>query len=303
MDSDFLIGTGVALVTPFRDGSVDFPSLEAIVNRCLEHQIDYLVPLGTTGEASTLTTNEKQKVFNFVADLCLGKIPVVFGAFGGNNTADILRWFDTFDLSRASAILSATPSYSKPSQKGLIEHYQVLANRSPVPVIVYNVPGRTCVDMDIDTIVHLSTECEQIVAIKEANPNLGKAAKLVKRCPPEFKLLSGDDPTAFHFVALGGHGVISVIGNAMPGEFSTMIRHTLNGNLIAARNIHTRLIDLHDHLYIEGNPVGIKALLSHQGFCENEVRLPLAPLSSENFDRLIAEYKQCLHLLSKKHQD
>ena len=299
MNSDDFTGTGVALITPFLDGKIDFPSLEKLTKRCLDQGVDYLVVLGTTGEASTLSREEKNDVFSVVGDVINGSVPLVFGAFGGNHTADMLKWFDQYDLSKADAILSATPAYSKPSQRGLIAHYQTLSANSPLPIILYNVPGRTCVDMTVETIRHLSYECDQIVAIKEASGSMVKVSKLIKYCHPDFKILSGDDPSTLPFIACGGHGVISVLGNAMPFEFSEMVRYALRGKMDFANRIHNLIIDLHDHLYIEGNPVGIKALMSHIGLCANELRLPLVPLSSENHKHLIAEYLACQKTFSE----
>ena len=288
-DVSMFRGTGVALVTPFKNHIIDFNAYADVIDHVLDGGVEYLVPLGTTGEAVTLTTQECQQVIDFTVERAKGKVPVVGGLFGSNNTARLIQYIRDFDVSRLDALLSSCPAYVKPSQEGLYRHYSALAEASPKPIILYNVPSRTGVNMLPATVIRLAEKHSNIVAIKEATGDLGQMEKITKNCPDDFLLLSGDDPTAMASLSIGGQGVISVIANAFPRIFSDMIRHGLQGEFKEAHQLNQKLQDVHRWLYIEGNPVGIKAALEYRGLCTREVRLPLAELSEENLKHLVQE--------------
>lgn len=284
--SNFLTGTGVALVTPFhRDGSIDFKSLEALVQYQIKGKTDYLVALGTTGETVTLSKDEKQAVVGCIVGAADGKIPVVLGV-GGNNTHECAQAFGQFDLDGISAILSVSPYYNKPTQKGIVEHYKQVAAASPLPVILYNVPGRTGSNMLADTTLKLAEEVENIVAIKEASGNFEQMMKIIKHKPKHFKVISGDDMITLPLIASGAVGVISVVANAFPKDFSEMVRQALAGNFEKARQLHYKLTDITELLFVEGNPAGVKSALKHMKIMGDYVRLPLVPVSKKTADRL-----------------
>lgn len=287
-------GTGVALITPFSaDMSIDWESLE----RCIEHVItggvEYIVSLGTTGEAITLTSSECQKVFDFTVDKSKGRIPVVAGWFGANSTMHLLERLKSVDLRRADAILASSPAYNKPSQEGIFRHYMEVAKASPVPVILYNVPSRTSSNVAPETFVRLSHGSEKFVGVKEASGNLVQAQYIIKhRASEDFLVLSGDDQITLGMIACGGDGVISVIANSHPAEFSEMVRAGLKGDFAKARQLNDLLHDIHPLLYCEGNPVGIKAAMNILGLCQNELRLPLVPMGKANYDKLALEIQK-----------
>jgi 4-hydroxy-tetrahydrodipicolinate synthase len=287
-------GTGVALITPFSaDMSIDWESLE----RCIEHVItggvEYIVSLGTTGEAITLTSRECQQVFDFTVDKSKGRVPVVAGWFGANSTMHLLERLKSVDLRRADAILASSPAYNKPSQEGIFRHYMEVAKASPVPIILYNVPSRTSSNVAPETFVRLSHGSEKFVGVKEASGNLVQAQYIIKhRASEDFLVLSGDDQITLGMVACGGDGVISVIANSHPAEFSEMVRAGLKGDLAKARQLNDLLHDIHPLLYCEGNPVGIKAAMNIIGLCENELRLPLVPMGKGNYDKLALEIEK-----------
>ncbi len=285
-------GTGVALVTPFKDQAIDFNALADIIDHVLNEGVEYLVPLGSTGEAVTLTTQECQQVINFVVERAKGKVPVVGGLFGSNNTARLIKYIKDFDVSGLDALLSSCPAYVKPSQEGLYLHYSAIAEMSPKPIILYNVPSRTGVNMLPPTVIRLAEQHPNIVAIKEASGDLSQIEKITKNCPKEFVVLSGDDPTAMASLSIGAQGVISVIANAYPRIFSDMIRYGLKGEFKQAHQLNQKLQDVHPWLYVEGNPVGIKAALEYLGLCNREVRLPLAPMSEANLEHLVEELRK-----------
>jgi 4-hydroxy-tetrahydrodipicolinate synthase len=284
-------GTGVALITPFSaDMTIDWESLE----RCIEHVItggvEYIVSLGTTGEAITLTSRECQQVFDFIVDKSKGRVPVVAGWFGANSTSHLLERLKSVDLRRADAILASSPAYNKPPQEGIYQHYLAVAKASPVPVILYNVPSRTSSNVAPETIVRLSHASDKFVGIKEASGNLVQAQYIIKhRASEDFLVLSGDDQITLGMIACGGEGVISVIANSHPKEFSNMVRAALNNDYAQARVLNNQLHDIHPLLYCEGNPVGIKAAMTILGFCENHLRLPLVPMGKANYDKLASE--------------
>ena len=281
-------GTGVALVTPFKQGLPDMQALVKMIEYVLQGGVDYIVSLGSTGEAATLSEAEMQELVTFTVAQVNRRVPVVAGCFGFNDTARMLSWVDRFNFEGVSALLSASPAYVKPSQEGIFQHYQALNAASPVPIILYNVPGRPGSNLAPATIRRLAQNCSRIVAIKEASANFDQINALTKLVPTGFTVVSGDDPTALPSMALGMQGVISVIANAFPATFSTMTRLALQGNFAAALTKHRQVQDLHPWLYVEGNPVGIKAALHILDLCSAEVRLPLSPLSSENYRHLEA---------------
>ena len=239
-----LKGTGVALVTPFhKDGSIDFKSFRKLVDRCIDGKVEYLVPLGTTGESATMTTNEKKAVVDFVIEITDKRVPIVLG-LGGNSTQEVLSTLEEFDFDGIDAILSVSPYYNRPSQRGIFQHYKMIGNASPVPVILYNVPSRTGSNIDSETTLQLANEIKNIIGIKEASGNLEKAMKIIQHKPKDFLVISGDDVITLPFLACGGDGVISVISNAYPKDFSEMVRLALDGNYDRARKIHYKLLDV-----------------------------------------------------------
>ena len=284
-------GTGVALITPFSaDLSIDFEALE----RCIEHVItggvEYIVSLGTTGEAITLFSKECQQIFDFTVDKAKGRVPIVAGWFGANSTAHLLERLKSVYLRRADAILASSPAYNKPSQEGIFRHYVEVSKASPVPIILYNVPSRTSSNVAPETFVRLSHASDKFVGVKEASGNLVQAQYIIKhRASEDFLVLSGDDQITLGMVACGGDGVISVIANSHPTEFSGMVRAAFKGDYAEARRLNDMLHDIHPLLYCEGNPVGIKAAMNIIGLCEYELRLPLVPMGKSNYDKLAAE--------------
>ncbi len=281
-----LSGTGVALVTPFRNGAIHFGELERIIEFTIEGGVEYLLPLGSTGESNTISESEGIEVLQFTLRQAAGRVPVVAGFFGGNDTAALVRKLDRIDLSGVSAILSSAPAYNKPTQEGLYQHYMALAAASPLPIIIYNVPSRTACNIEPDTVLRLARADEKFIAVKEASGVVGQAMRIIKHRPEGFLVLSGDDLLTLPIIACGGDGVISVIANAFPREFSDMVRAGLAGDIVTARNLNTLLWDLHKWLYIEGNPAGVKAAMEIRGLCSRETRLPLTSLTDTNFEAL-----------------
>ena len=275
MDHKKFTGTGVAIITPFRnDGSIDFKSLGKLLDHIIKGGVNYVVVLGTTGESVTLSKDEKKAVVNFVIDTVNCKIPVVVG-MGGNNTEEILDTINHHDFTAIDAILSVAPYYNKPSQQGLYLHFKAIATASPVPVIIYNVPGRTGSNISAETTIRLANDCKSIVATKEASGNLGQIMQIINNKPKGFQVISGDDAIALPIIALGGTGVISVAANAYPREISDMVNHALKGDFAKAGAIHYKLLDLINALFEEGNPSGVKALLEIMKISPNNLRLPL----------------------------
>ena len=279
-------GLGIALVTPFKeDGSVDYKSLVRLVEYQLDNGADFLCILATTGETPVLTADEKQKIKETIVSLVGGRVPILIGC-GGNNTAAIVEELQTRDFQGIDGILSVCPYYNKPSQEGLYQHFKTIAAATKLPVVLYNVPGRTGVNMTAATTVRLANDCENIVAIKEASGNLEQVDEIIKNKPNDFDVISGDDALTFPMVSCGAVGVISVIGNALPKEFSKMIRLQMRGEYDPARKIHHRFTDLFSLLFVDGNPAGVKAMLSEMGFIENVLRLPLVPMRIKNMQRM-----------------
>ena len=274
-------GTGVALVTPFNaDFSIDFLSLEKIINHCINGGLEYLVVLGTTGEGPTLNKEEKKQVFTFVAEKVAGRIPLVAG-IGGNDTREVLESMKSFNVTGYSAILSVSPYYNKPNQEGIYLHYMALEKVTPLPIIIYNVPGRTGMGISAATTLRLANASQKFIAIKEASGNPEIFMDILKDAPAHFSVISGDDNLTLPFLAMGMTGVISVIAQAYPRQFSDMVRLGLAGKFEEARVIHFTLYDAMKLIFADGNPGGVKVLLNQQGLCQNVVRLPLAPVNKE----------------------
>jgi 4-hydroxy-tetrahydrodipicolinate synthase len=281
------IGTGVAIVTPFRkDCSIDFKSLQKLVNHLISNGVEYLVVLGTTGETPTLTNDEKNAIVSFVVETADKRVPIVVG-IGGNYTDAIVEKIKDTDFNGIDAILSVGPYYNKPSQTGYYEHFKAIANVSPVPLILYNVPGRTGSNISAETVLQLSKEFKNhIIGVKEASGNFSQIMNILKYKHDRFRVFSGDDALAYPLITLGASGVISVIANAFPAEFSTMIRHTLQGKLDEAKKIHYSLLPVIDSIFAEGSPAGVKAVLEILGISSNFLRLPIVPISKDLYKKL-----------------
>ncbi|MGB1393836.1 MAG: 4-hydroxy-tetrahydrodipicolinate synthase [Flavobacteriaceae bacterium] len=272
-----LIGTGVALITPFKpDLSVDHQALAAIVEFNITNGVDYLVISGTTGESVTITAKEKKEITATIIEANKGRVPLVIG-IGGNNTAAVIEELKSTDLSPFTAILSVAPYYSKPTQEGFYQHFKAIAETSTIPVILYNVPGRTAKNVEPSTVLRLANDFESIVAVKEAGNNRDQYLELIKHKPTDFLVISGDDDLVLGVTLAGGSGVISVIGQAFPKEFSKMIQLGLEGNAEDSRKLEARLMPIINLIFEENNPAGIKAVLKAKGYCKDAVRLPLVP--------------------------
>jgi 4-hydroxy-tetrahydrodipicolinate synthase len=285
-DSKF-IGTGVAIVTPFRkDDSIDFNSLACLIEHLISNKSDYLVVLGTTGETPTLSKDEKKAVVSFVMEAVKKRVPLVLG-IGGCSTQDVINKIKKTDFEGIDAILSVTPYYNKPNQKGLYAHYQAIVSSSPVPVIIYNVPGRTGCNINAETTLRLAHDFNnQIAGIKEASGNFSQIMKIIQNKPDNFLVISGDDAITLPLISLGASGVISVVANAFPKEFSNMVCKALEMKYNEARVIHYRILEIIENLFIEGSPAGIKAALNILGLVQNQVRLPLTPVSRATYNKL-----------------
>lgn len=272
-------GTGVALVTPFLRNDIDFPALENIIEHVIAGGVDFIVSLGTTGEAITLSPDEVNEVLQFTIRKVAGRVPVVAGFFGDNYTERLAEKLRHYDFTGVAAVMSSSPSYNKPTQEGIYRHYMAIAEASPLPIIIYNVPGRTASNMSADTTLRLACAGEVFMAVKDASGDLVQAMKILRDKPAHFQLWSGDDVLTLPLIACGATGVISVIANAWPAEFSGMVRAARSGDWAEARRLNDLLLDIHPHLYSEGSPGGIKAALEILGLCSKDVRLPLAPVS------------------------
>jgi 4-hydroxy-tetrahydrodipicolinate synthase len=281
-----LKGMGVALITPFRpDDTIDYPALTRLIDHQLQGGTDYLVALGTTAETPTLTTDEKRRIVHHIVTQVRGRIPIVLG-IGGNSTYAVAEQLRNEDLHGIDAILSVTPYYNKPSQEGLYQHYRTIAQATPLPLILYNVPGRTGVNMAATTTLRIARDCPNVIAVKEASGNIVQMDDIIKNKPDTFHVISGDDAITFPLVTLGAIGVISVIGNAFPREFSRMVRLALEGDYAGARSIHHTFTELFNLLFVDGNPAGVKCLLSAMGMIENKLRLPLVPTPLDTFEKI-----------------
>jgi 4-hydroxy-tetrahydrodipicolinate synthase len=283
-----LRGTGVAIVTPFKnDGAVDFDGLKKLINHLIKGGVEYLVVMGTTGESVTLSKEEKQQVIDFVVKENKKRVPLVLG-IGGNYTDEVVSQIKKADASSFSAILSVSPYYNKPSQEGIYQHYKAISKASKLPIILYNVPGRTSSNITWETTVRLANDFKNIVAVKEASGNIEQCMKIIKNRPKGFLVISGDDNLTLPIVACGGDGVISVVANAFPKNFSEMVRAGLKGDMEKARKLHYPLIEITDQLFADGNPGGIKEALSLLKICGPTVRLPLVP-PNDNVKRKLKE--------------
>ncbi len=279
-------GLGVAVVTPFTlDGAVDYPALKRLIRYQLDSGVDFLCILATTGETPCLTLDEKNKITELVKEENKGLVPILKYC-GGNNTAAVIEEMKATDWSGIDGILSICPYYNKPSQEGLYQHFKAIASACPLPVVMYNVPGRTGVNMKAETTVRLAHDCENIVGIKEAAGSLEQVDEIIKGKPDRFDIISGDDALTFSMIASGAAGVISVIGNALPREFSRMIRLEFQGEYEAARRIHHMFTELYSLLFVDGNPAGVKALLNDMGYIENVLRLPLVPTTIKTKEKM-----------------
>jgi 4-hydroxy-tetrahydrodipicolinate synthase len=299
MKDQRFIGTGVAIITPFRNNEVDYAALANIIDYVIAGGVNYIVALGSTGETATLNDVEARDILDFCIEKIGNRVPLVAGNFGWNDTKELVKKIKDYNFEGISAILSSSPAYIKPSQEGIFRHYAAVADVCPVPVILYNVPGRTRSNMEWETTVRLAEYSRTFVGIKEASGDLIQTTRIIKNKPEHFIVTSGDDEVALPMTAAGGDGVISVMANALPGAFCQMINAALNQDYYAARALNFKTYDLHKWLYIEGNPVGIKSAMEVLGFCTNEVRLPLAPLSKANYERLkdeLLKIKAALHM-------
>jgi 4-hydroxy-tetrahydrodipicolinate synthase len=281
MKSEKFKGTGVAIVTPFtKSGAIDFPAFEKILERCIQNGVDYIVLLGTTGEASTLSRQEKNTLVEFTVEQINKRVPLVVG-LGGNNTSELVLAIHGTPFKGIDGVLSVCPYYNKPQQEGLFQHFKTVAEASPVPVILYTVPGRTSSNLSAKTTLRLANEVENIVGIKEASGNFDQIFEILKNRPKGFLVISGDDGITLPLIASGCDGVISVVANAYPKEFAQMVKYGLSGDFEKARTIHFRLIDFINSLFLDGSPAGIKAALSIKKMCSEYLRLPLVPVNKE----------------------
>ncbi len=285
-------GLGIALITPFTsDGEVDYKALKRLVEYQLGNGADFLCILATTGETPCLTTDEKQKIKDLVRNVVNGRVPILIGC-GGNNTAAIVEELKTGDFKGFDGVLSVCPYYNKPSQEGLFQHFRAIANATELPVVLYNVPGRTGINLKAETTLRLARECRNIVGIKEASGNLEQVDEIIKGKPAHFDVISGDDALTFPMIACGAVGVISVIGNALPREFSKMIRLEFKGEYEGARKIHHKFTELYSLLFVDGNPAGVKCLLHEMGMIENVLRLPLVPTRVQTVQKIAEVMKE-----------
>jgi len=283
-------GTGIAIVTPFHaDGTIDWESFEKLIEFWIKGKVEYLVVLGTTGESATVHGKEKQDVFSFVHKIVAGRISLIAG-IGGNDTSEVLEGFKSFDLTGYDAILSVSPYYNKPNQEGIFQHYKMLDAATPLPLMIYNVPGRTGAGLTAQTQLRIARECKNIFATKEASGDFDIIHEIIKYKPDDFMVISGDDGITLPMIAAGADGVISVVANAYPEGFSEMTRLCLQGNFAEARKLHYKYTDIITSMFAEGSPSGVKAYLSEMGLCKNTFRMPVWPVS----DKMMAKVKELM---------
>lgn len=286
------IGTGVALVTPFRkQETIDFSKLEALINHIIDSGVDYIVALGTTSEAATMTLTERHALQDFIVECVGGRCPIMLG-MGGNHTQAVLDTIANTNFDGIQGILSVAPYYNKPNQRGIAQHFKLIAEASPVPVIIYNVPGRTGVNITADTTLQLANECSNIIGIKEASGNIAQAMQIIRNKPDRFLVISGDDALTYPLITLGASGVISVMANALPKEMSAMVKYALKGDLKKAQPLHYKMLPLMNAIFDEGNPTGIKALLEIEDRVNNVLRLPLVKASKPLYNKLSCLYDE-----------
>ncbi len=287
-------GTGVALVTPFKNGQIDWEDLEKLIEHVLSGGVEFLVSLGTTGESVTLSDAEHRQVLDFTIKINRGRVPLVAGIFGGNNTLELVEKIKNYNFEGIDALLSSNPSYSKPGQEGIFQHYMALAEVSPRPIIIYNVPSRTASNMTAETTLRLANASNKFLAVKEASDDIYQVMKIIKGKPKNFLVLSGDDFMTLPIIAGGGDGVISVIANTLPRPFTDLVRAALRQDMPTAQKLNFKLLEFYKLLFIEGNPVGVKAALELQGICSREVRLPLVPMTETGVHLIMAELENVL---------
>ena len=279
-------GTGVAIVTPFtQDGSIDWPSFEKVINHIIDGKCEYIVVLGTTGESATVHGKEKQEVFSFVNKITAGRVPIIAG-IGGNDTHEVIEGFKAFDLAGYDAILCVSPYYNKPNQEGLFQHYKALDAATPLPIMMYNVPSRTAMNVTGETQVRIANECKNIFATKEASGDLAQINYIIKNRPADFMVISGDDPITLQMIAAGADGLVSVVANAYPKDYSDMVRLCLAGRFNEALPLHLKYIDIIASMCAEGSPSGVKAYLSEMGLCQNYFRLPVWQVSEKHHSKI-----------------
>lgn len=284
-------GTGIAIVTPFNtDGKIDWDSFSKLIEFWIKGRVEYLVVLGTTGESATVHGAEKQEVFSFVKEKVAGRLPIVAG-IGGNDTQEVTEAFRSFDLTGYDAILSVSPYYNKPNQEGIFQHYKALDAATPLPIIMYNVPGRTGQSVTAETQLRIARECKNIFATKEASGNFDLINQIIRNKPADFMVISGDDPITLQMIAGGAEGLISVVANAYPDDYSEMVRLCLKGEFEKARLLHFKYIDIISSMFTEGSPSGVKAYLSEMGLCQNTFRLPVWPVSEPHHTKIKALMK------------
>jgi 4-hydroxy-tetrahydrodipicolinate synthase len=279
-------GTGVAIVTPFKnDLSIDFAALGRVVNHVINGGVNYIVVMGTTGESVTLTKDEKKAVISYVVEVTAERVPLVVG-IGGNSTQEVINFIRHSNLCGVDGILSVAPYYNKPNQRGIFQHFKEIATCSPIPVILYNVPGRTCSNIASETCIELANECENIVGVKEASGDMAQIMRIIKDKPDNFSVISGDDMMTIPIIACGGSGIISVLANAFPAATSDLVSNALKSNYKSAREIQLRYLEMIELLFVDGNPSGVKAMLSILSLCQNNLRLPLVPVSRTIYARI-----------------
>jgi 4-hydroxy-tetrahydrodipicolinate synthase len=283
-----LSGTGVALVTPFKNGMIDWDGLERVIEHVISGGVEFLVSLGTTGESVTTSDAEHRQILDFTIKTNRGRVPLVAGIFGGNNTAALVEKVKSYNFEGIDALLSSNPSYNKPGQEGIYQHYMALAEASPLPILIYNVPSRTASNMSAETTLRLAHASDKFIGIKEASDDIYQVMKILKGRPEGFLVLSGDDFITLPLITGGGDGVISVIANTLPRPFTDMVRAALRQDLPTAQNLNFQLLELYRLLFMEGNPVGVKAAMELQGICTREVRLPLTAMSADGVQQLMA---------------
>ena len=284
------IGTGVALITPFRkQETIDFSKLEPLINNIISNGVDYIVALGTTSEAATMTETERRALQDFIIETVGGRVPIMLG-LGGNNTLAVRDTIANTNFDGVSGILSVAPYYNKPNQRGLAQHFKQIAEASPVPVIIYNVPGRTGVNIQAETTLQLAAECPNIIGIKEASGNISQVMQILRNKPEKFMVISGDDSLTYPMMTMGASGVISVLANALPKEMSSMVKYALKGDVKKALPLHFRMLPLMNAIFDEGNPTGIKALMEIQGQIGNTLRMPLVKSSKQLYNKISALY-------------
>ena len=289
-------GTGIAIVTPFNDdGTIDWKSFAKLIEFWIAGKVEYLVVLGTTGESATVHGEEKQKVFSYVAKTVSGRLPLVAG-IGGNDTREVIAGFRNFDLKGYDAILSVSPYYNKPNQEGLFRHYKALNDATPLPIMMYNVPSRTGMNVTADTQLRIAHQCKNIFATKEASGNFEQINQIIKNKPAEFMVVSGDDPITLQMIAAGAEGLVSVVANAYPKDYSDMVRLCLAGRFSEAQHLHYKFTEIINSMFAEGSPSGVKAYLSEMALCKNTFRLPVYKVSEKHHQK-IKELMQSVNLV------